>query len=162
MFFLETIEFDFVGEYKKTRSLNKVVKALAAQGIVMSRNTVRSRIAAAGGDIKGKGTRPANFAIKQTTFCISKRQSTKLARLVEATRMTRSEIVRAAIALWFESGEPESVKSEEYPDTMSVWVTPDTLARLEGSGKTNAEQIRSALDFINLRRLKTRQSKESI
>lgn len=143
-------DFDFITEYKKTGSLDAVVKSLAAIGIKMSRNTVRSRIKAAGGEIKPKHVKAKNYM--SFTVRISRAQSRKLTRLGKATGMSRSKVARMAIAVWYPINEPTRTDNT-YPVGLEVHVTPDTLDRL-GASSSRAERVRAAIDFVDLRKLR--------
>ncbi len=158
----KSVEFDFRGEYESGRSLESIVEMLAQSGVEMSRNTVRSRIKAAGGVINNQGTRAKTLTT--TKVKISKYQFKKLARLGDAVGLSVSEVARTAIALWLEAGEPLDTdrKPQKHPISFGVWVTPDTLARLESGDRPKAESIRAALDFVNLYRLKTCQASEPV
>jgi hypothetical protein len=143
-------DFNFIAEYEKTGSLDAVVESLAAIGIKMSRNTVRSRIKAAGGEIKPKHIKSKNYV--SFTVRISKPQSRKLTRLGKAMGLSRSEVVRMAIAVCPSLDEP--LNNLEYcPVNLEVHVTPKTLDRL-GTGSPRAERVRAVIDFVDLRMLR--------
>jgi hypothetical protein len=143
-------DFDFKTEYERTGSLDAVVQSLAAIGIKMSRNTARSRIKAAGGEIKPKHIKSKNYV--SFTIRISTAQSRKLTRLGKAMGLSRSEVVRMAIAVHPSLGEP--LNNLEYcPVNLEVHVTPDTLEQL-GTDSLRAKRVRVAIDFVDLRKLR--------
>jgi hypothetical protein len=147
---LKHIDFDFIAEYERTGSLDAVVESLAAIGIKLSRNTVRSRIKAAGGEIKPKHIKSKNYV--SFTVRISTAQSRKLTRLGKAMGLSRSEVVRMAIAMYPSLDEP--LNNLEYcPVNLEVHVTPETLDQL-GTGSLRAERVRAAIDFVDLRKLR--------
>ena len=144
-------EFDYLTEYSRHRSLNKLAELTG-----LSRNTVKARILEAGGTIRprdGNNGRVVKYC--HFTARVNQALSDRLDALVAETSLDKSEVVRRAIAVYL-SKRQKIVKAEKgCTIALNVWVTPETLAKIDARGMGRAEVVRRAIGKATVGQLKS-------